>query len=151
MRFKEVTSSRLPVFGAIAQLQIKTFGWFFLHWLLVYSFILYIPFFGYFPKKWICRYFFEKKMEFWFLGSETKHFENPRQPFSRVFNLASSSVFCLRFASRFYILEAIESWPFFEPKSRDMTSPKRHFLKNNLTYLTEIFCVGVTLMLYKSP
>ena len=67
------------------------------------------------------------------------------------FDLASYSVFGLRFASRLYILEVIESWPFFDPKSRDMTSLKRHFLKNFPTDFAEILCECVKLMLYKVP
>ena len=74
-----------------------------------------------------------------------------RLPFCRAFDLASSSVFCLRFASKLYILEAIECWPFFDPKSRDMTSLKRHFLKKILTDFPEILCEYTKLMLNKLP
>ena len=69
----------------------------------------------------------------------------------KAFNLAYFGVFCLRFASKLYILEAIGSWPFFDPKSRDMTSLKRHFLKNFPTGFAEILCEYVKLMLYKVP
>ena len=59
--------------------------------------------------------------------------------------------FCLRFASKLYILETIGSWPFFDPKSRDMTSLKGHFLKKFQTNFVEIPCECVKLMLYEVP
>ena len=59
--------------------------------------------------------------------------------------------FLLRFASKLYILEDIESWPFSDPKSRDMASLKRHFLRKFPTDFDEILYACVKLMLYKVP
>ena len=58
-------------------------------------------------------------------------------------------LFCLRSASKPYILEQIESWPFFDPKWRDMTSLKRYFLSNFSTDFAEILCECAKLMLHK--
>ena len=127
MRFKKVTSSPLPGFWVIAQPEINILDWNFVPWLLVYGSILYIPFFYLEKCDFIGIYVWKSK--FWFLifwGSKNEYLS---LPFCRAFNLASSSVFYLRFASKLYILEAIESWPFFDPKSCDMTSLKHHFLK----------------------
>ena len=59
--------------------------------------------------------------------------------------------FCLRFASKPYILEAIESLPFFDSKSRDMTSLERHFFKSVSMNFAEILGECDKLMLYKVP
>ena len=50
--------------------------------------------------------------------------------------MAIFSFFFLRF-------EAIESWAFFDLKSRDMTSLKRHILRKFQTDFAEILCVCV--------
>ena len=47
----------------------------------------------------------------------------------------------LRFILKSFIPEALECWPFFYPKSRDITSLKRHFLKNFSTDFSEILNV----------
>ena len=113
--------------NAIQRSDVITFAWFFGHCkarnkgislkfctlivgLYFYTFIL---FFGYLQNfDFVCIYF-QKNQNFDLWKSKTKGFENPRQPFYRAFNLASLRVFCLRFASKLYILEGIESWPFF--------------------------------------
>ena len=59
-------------------------------------------------------------------------------------------LFCLRSASKPYILEAIESWAFFDPKSCNMTSLKCHFLENFSTEFAEILSECAKLMLYKA-
>ena len=56
-----------------------------------------------------------------FGGLKAKNFENKTLIFCRAFNLASNGGFCLRFDLKPYVLEAIESLPFFNPKSPDMT------------------------------
>ena len=56
--------------------------------------------------------------------------------------------FCMRFASNFYILKVIEFWPFFVQKSLDMTSLKRHFLKNVSADFAEILGECAKLMLH---
>ena len=52
---------------------------------------------------------------FLLIGVINQSFDDTRQLFCRTPNLASFGVFRLRFASKFYILEAIESWQFFDP------------------------------------
>ena len=74
-----------------------------------------------------------------------------RLSFCRALNLPHSGVFCLRLASNSCILEAIYSWPFFDPKARGMTSLKRHFLKNFSTDFAENLCECAQLMLNKAP
>ena len=60
-------------------------------------------------------------------------------------------VCCLRFTLKSYISEAFECWPFFDPKSRDMTSLKRNFLEKFLADFAEIFFEDAKLMLKKVP
>ena len=57
----------------------------------------------------------------------------------------------LRFILEFYISEASECWPFFDLKSRDMTSLKRHFLKNFSADFAESLLADAKLMLNKVP
>ena len=73
------------VFGPLHSQTIKISVWNFVHWLLLYSSILSFWFFGYLQKFWFCRNLFWKNRNIDF-GDKKK--ENPRQPFSRVFNLA---------------------------------------------------------------
>ena len=55
--------------------------------------------------------------------------------------------FACAFASKPYILEAIGSWPFLDPRSCDMTSLKHNFLKKFSTDSTEVLYECVKLML----
>ena len=73
-------------------------------------------------------YLFLEKSKFLSWRSKTKNFENPRQPFYRAFNLASSSVSYLRFASRLHF---------------------RQILANSDRFCGNCVCVGVKLMRYK--
>ena len=126
----------------------KNWAWNVLRWLLVYSSILCIPFWIS-SKIWFCRYFFLRNRNFDFGGKKkTKKMTTRDSHFVERSIWHLLVFFLLRFASRLYILEPIESWPFFDPKSRDMTSLKYHFLKK-LTDFAEILCVGVKLMWYK--
>ena len=94
---------------------------------------------------------FLKSRNFDFGGSETAIFENPRQPFCRTYNLTSFGACWLRFTLKSYILEAFECWPIFDPKSRDLTSLKRHFLTNLSTDFAELLFEYAKLMLNKVP
>ena len=64
-------------------------------------------------------------------------------------NFTSFGVYGLCFTSKVHILEAYKYLPLFDPKSRNMTSLKRHFLKNFSTDLSEILMVDTKLMLEK--
>ena len=65
--------------------------------------------------------------------------------------MASFGVFFLAFYFKALHPEAFECWPFFDTKSRDMTSLKRHFLQNLSTDFAEIPFGGAKLMLNKVP
>ena len=93
LRFKKVTSSPLPGFWANAQPTIQMFAWNFVHWLLLYNYILYIAFFRYLQKFWCGRNLFVKNRSFDFGGTKTKYFENSRYAFCRTFNLEYLGVF----------------------------------------------------------
>ena len=108
-----------------------------------------IPIFWKSVKIGFLRYLFLKNRNFDIWESIIKSFENPRYPFCRACNLTSFGVCCLHFTLKAYILEAFECWPIFDPKSRDMTSLKRHFLKNFWTDFAEILFEDTKLMLNK--
>ena len=63
--------------------------------------------------------------------------------------MASCGVCWLRFTLKPYIPETFERWPFFDPKSRVMTSLKRPIIKNLLTDFAKILFVNAKLMLNK--
>ena len=81
--------------------------------------------------------------------AQNKKNDNPRKPYRRTCNFTSFGVCWLRFTLKSYIPEAFEWWPFFDQKLRDMTSLKRHFLKNFSTELSEIVFDDAKLMLNK--
>ena len=58
----------------------------------------------------------------------------------------SFGIYELCFASNVHILKACKHLPLFYPKSWNMTSLKRHFLKNSLTDFSEILLEDVKLM-----
>ena len=64
--------------------------------------------------------------------------------------MAAFGIFHLRFASKPYVLEVFENWPFFDPKLRTVTSLKRHFIKKSLvTDFADILCEDPKLTLNK--
>ena len=67
----------------------------------------------------------------------------------RKFDIFSRLVFAS--TSKSHIIEAIESWQFFDPKSRDITPLKRHFLIKLSTDFPKILCECARLMLYMLP
>ena len=80
--FKEVTSSQSPVFLGHCTAKMRILAWNFVHWLLLYSSILYIPFFLYIFKnldfeKFICE---KPNVNFWAFKFKMKNsfliFEN---------------------------------------------------------------------------
>ena len=84
---------------------------------------------------------FLKNRNFYFWGSKTK---KNRKFVKAILYLESDLVVVTDLASfgafggftfKPYIPEAFECWPFFDTKSCDMTSLKRHFLRNQKTAL----------------
>ena len=65
------------------------------------------------------------------------------------FNFSSFGVYGLCFTLNLYILEAFKQLPLFDPKSRNMTSLKRHLLKKFSTDFSEISMVNAKLVLKK--
>ena len=81
--------------------------------------------------------------------SKSRNIKNLRQPDCSAHNFTSFGAYGLYFASNVHTLEACKHLPLFDPKSRNMTSLKRHFLKKFSTYFSEILSEDVKLMLDK--
>ena len=146
--FKKVPSSPLPVFLPLHS-QIKLLLWNFIYVLFVCSFTTYIPVFGYPQHFCLYKHLFLKNQNFEFWESKSRNIKNPRSPDCSTLNSTSFGVYGLSFTSKVYILEACKHLPLFDPKSRNMTSLKRHFLKNFSTDFSEILLEDVKLMLDK--
>ena len=143
-------ASPLPGFWAIVQPKIEICAWIFVHWLLLYSSILYIPLLDLFKNFDSVGIYF-RKIEILILGVKTQKMKTRDSHFVKRLNWHLFGVFCLRFASKPYILEAIESWPFFDPNLYGMMWLKRHFLKTKWTDFAQILCECSKLMMYKLP
>ena len=138
----KLTASPLPAFWGIAQSKIKIMAYNFVQLLSVHSSMLYFPFLWISKNKFILLASIWKTKSFHLWGPKTKHLENPWKLFCKIFNLTSFGCYCLCFTSKSYILKILENWLFFYPKSRGMTSLKRHFLKTS-TLISPKFCVEI--------
>ena len=100
--------------------------------MFAYSFKIYVPFFDKSHILDMMGIYFWKIGILYLGGKLEKNMEKIRD--SRFVDRSISRFFCvfgLRFASNLYILEAFKHLPPFEPKWRNMTSLKHHFLKND--------------------
>ena len=115
-----------------------------LHVVCMYS-VHFIPFFGYLEKLGFYRQlFFEKKLLIW--RSKSKNIKNLKQPDCSTLNFTSFRAYVLCFTSNVHILEFYKHLQLFDPKSWNMTSLKRYFLKTFSTGFSEIQLVDVKLM-----
>ena len=80
------------------------------------------------------------------LGYKSKNIKNPIQPDCNALNFTSFGVYGLSFTSKVHMLEVCKHLPLFDPKSRNMTSLKRYFLKNFSTDFPENLSEDVKFM-----
>ena len=73
-------------------------------------------------------------------------FKNSRYPLFKIFNFRSFSVFHFRFTSKLFTLGVLEHLPFY-PKYQNLTSLRRHFLRNFPADFSQILMEDVKLVL----
>ena len=83
-------------------------------------------------------------LEFWV--SNTKNIRNAREWFCRWLNFTSFGVFGFCFSSNLLYSRSLQTFAAFDPKWRNMTSLKHHFVKNFATDFPEIFVEDIRLM-----
>ena len=143
----KMTSCAYSTSGAISQTNIKALVWNWVCLFYIRSHNTYLPVFWKFWKKMFFQKFFWKNRFFYFWGSKTQNFENPRWPSFREFDLHSVGAYGLPFPLLPDFIRFFKQLPLFHPKWHNMTSSKLNFLKKFWTNFDQIFSKDVELML----